>query len=155
MKRTIFYAFLVGFPMGIWTGIMIEDHDPPTIIGKVAVSPPEVNPGGILNLKIDAYRIKSDCTYIETRVFVGADLIRRPLVLEPQHQSPHLGQVVEERAMRVPISLPDGPAELATTLTYRCGANLLHRWWPITVGPIRVKFTVVGDPVLDGDGAGE
>lgn len=148
MKRTIFYASLCAIPLAIWLGIMVEDHDPPTIIGRVEVMPPEVRPGGILNLKIDAYRIKADCTYTETRVFIGADLIRRPLVLEPQHQSPHLGQVVEDRSMRVPMGLPDGPAELATTLEYRCGTNLLHNWWPITVGPIRTKFTVVGPPEI-------
>lgn len=144
MKRVTYgLAIALGVGVGAWLGYWFSDHDDPVIISKIDVVTPHVPPGGELKLRVHIYRLRNDCSYVETRSFIGADLVIRNYVLEEQRQGQLLGAAPpEERSIRIPLGMPPGPAEYASTLSFSCGNNPLHGFNPIIIGPLRVMFTV-------------
>lgn len=141
-----FIAGAIGIAAGTYLGFLYAEMDEPVLVSRIEVETKQVPAGGDLNLKLHVFRLRNDCSYLETRTFIGGDGSKRSYTLEVQRQAQPLGSVVEERHVRVPLGMPTGPAELVTDVAFSCGVNWLQNWWPTTITVRHVYFDVTAPP---------
>lgn len=139
------FTFGVAGVIGVTLGSWAIEREPATVMRRMEVITPEVQPGGRLRIHYFVTRYK-DCMIKIDRSIHDSQKVRYVLPdLDFTRGPGPLGEDDYVSETVVPNTLAEGPAFYRATTRYQC--NPLHRFWPIVVGPIDLYFTIKGEPL--------
>jgi hypothetical protein len=139
---TLVVSAALGGALGLWT----IDRDPPVVINQAEVLTPEVPPGGTLRIKYHLNR-RRDCESHIDRILYDSAKVRGLLPDIDFAKTPgQLGNDEYTAEIRIPETFSEGQAVYRLISVYRC--NVIHKAWPITIGPTDIPFAVKGMPLM-------
>lgn len=134
-------AGVVGITLGMWA----IEREPSTVMRRMEVVTPEVQPGGRLRIHYYVTRYK-DCMIRIDRSIHDSQKVRYVLPDLDFTKAP--GPIGEDDYVSetvIPNTLAEGPAYYRAITRYQC--NPLHRFWPIVTGPTDLHFIIKGEPI--------
>lgn len=141
MIGRIFGIALVG-TVGLLSGMLglwVIDREPPNVATSYKIENTTVNPGQVLRVNVEGYRIRSCYTRIERYMFDSRKT--RFLFPDVDYLDPgkpgHFNTWFE---LEVPQRAYPGVATLFTNVRWEC--NPIHSWWPIIRSQASISFVV-------------